>query len=48
MATVTLSIPDKLKGEMRRHPDIKWSHVFRSMILSRIRQLERLENEGDA
>ena len=29
MATVTLSIPDELKKEMDKFPEVKWSEVLR-------------------
>ena len=43
MATVTLSIPDELKKKMDKRPGIKWSEIFRRMIVSKIDQLKRLE-----
>jgi len=43
MATVTLSIPDELKSKIDKHPGIKWSEIFRKMIVSKIEQLKKLE-----
>lgn len=49
MANVTLSIPDELKKEMEKHSDIKWSDVFRSMIIRKVEQFRKfkeLEQKG--
>lgn len=43
MATITLSIPDELKKKMDSHPDIKWSEVFRRMIIRRVGELKKFE-----
>ena len=45
MATVTLSIPDELKKRMDKRPGIKWSEIFRRMIVSKIDQLKKLEGD---
>jgi len=42
MTNVTLSIPDELKEKMDKHPEIKWSEVFRNMILRKLEQLKKL------
>ena len=50
MATVTLSIPEELKEKMDAHPGIKWSEVFRNMIIRKVEQLkkfEELEQRGE-
>lgn len=50
MATVTLSISNELKQKMDHYHDIKWSEVFRRMILRKIgqiRKLEQLEQGGE-
>lgn len=36
MAHITLSIPDKLYDEMKRHPEIKWSEAARRGIQDRL------------
>ena len=43
MATVTLSIPDELKKRLDKHPGIKWSEVFRSIIIRKVEQLKKFE-----
>lgn len=43
MATVTLSISKELKDKMDAMPEVKWSEIFRSAILSKIKQLEKFE-----
>ncbi|MFH1359003.1 MAG: hypothetical protein ABIH37_03890 [archaeon] len=45
MATVTLSLPDEFKKLIDKHPGIKWSEIFRRMIVSKVEQLKRLEGE---
>lgn len=40
MATMTLAIPDGLREEMRKHPEVKWSEVARKAIAERIGKLE--------
>ena len=43
MATITLSLPDELKVLMEQHPEIKWSEVFRKMILLKLQHLKKLK-----
>jgi len=45
MATLTLSVSDKLKEIMDKHPEIKWSEIFRRMIVLKVEQLKRLEGD---
>jgi hypothetical protein len=47
MATVTLSIPDAVKKEMDRLPEIKWSEVFRNMIINKVELFKALQRKGD-
>ena len=47
MATITLSIPDAVKKEMDRFPEIKWSEVFRNMIIQKTELLKNLQAKGD-
>ncbi|HLD04362.1 MAG TPA: hypothetical protein VJG90_01460 [Candidatus Nanoarchaeia archaeon] len=35
MAHITLSIPDEVYKEMKRHPEIKWSEVARQSIIEK-------------
>ncbi|MEK6952683.1 MAG: hypothetical protein AABX29_06745 [Nanoarchaeota archaeon] len=43
MATVTLSIPEEMKRLMDAMPEIKWSEVFRNIIIRKVKQLEKFE-----
>jgi len=36
MATVTLSISDRLKSRMNEHPEINWAELSRQSILKRL------------
>jgi len=47
MATITLSIPDTVKKEMDKFPEIKWSEVFRNMIIRKIEIFKKLQKKGD-
>lgn len=50
MATVTLSIPHELKKRLDEHPNIKWSEIFRRMIIRKIeeeRKVEELRKRGE-
>lgn len=40
MAHITLSIPDKVYGEMKKHPEIKWSEAARRGIVQQLVQVE--------
>jgi len=41
MATVTLSIPDELKKEMDKFPEVKWSEVLREITIRKVKQLKK-------
>lgn len=43
MTTLTLSVPEESKKIIDRHPEIKWSEVFRRMIVLKILQLKKLK-----
>lgn len=47
MATVTLSIPHAVKKEMDKFPEIKWSEVFRNMIIKKTQLLKNLKARGE-
>ena len=47
MATVTLSIPSAVKKEMDKFSEIKWSEVFRTMIIKKTQLLKRLKARGE-
>lgn len=42
MANITLSIPEELKKEMEKFPEINWSEVARNSIKQKISQLNFL------
>ncbi len=42
MANITLSIPDELKEEMSKFPEINWSEVARASIKQKIADLKFL------
>ena len=35
MAHITLSVPDEVHKEMKRHPEIKWSEIARQSIIEK-------------
>ena len=41
MAHITLSIPDPVYMEMKRHPEIKWSEVARQAIIGKTMLLKK-------
>ncbi len=41
MAHVTLSVPDEVYEEMKRHPEIKWSEVARKSIIEKTTLLRK-------
>jgi hypothetical protein len=43
MANITLSIPEELKKEMEKFPEINWSEVARDSIKKKITQLTFLK-----
>ena len=43
MANLTLSIPDDLYGEMKKHPEIRWSEVARQSLRTKLQDLRRLD-----
>jgi len=43
MANITLSIPEDLKKEMEKFPEINWSEVARDSIRKKIAQLSFLK-----
>ncbi|TFG05742.1 MAG: hypothetical protein EU536_00780 [Promethearchaeota archaeon] len=42
MANITLSIPDELKDEMNKFPEINWSEVARASIKQKLADLKFL------
>jgi hypothetical protein len=50
MASFTVSIPDELKKELDRHPEINWAEYLKSRFELKIKQLrkfEELTNSGE-
>ena len=47
MATITLSLSEELKAKLDKHPEIKWSEVFRNMIIRKVEQLKKLRARGE-
>ena len=43
MANITLSIPDDIRRNMRKYPEIKWSEVVRKAILEYLDKLRGSE-----
>lgn len=43
MANLTLSIPNDLHEEMKRHPEIRWSEVARQALRRKLDDLRRLD-----
>ena len=43
MATITLSIPDETRKEMKKHSEIKWGEIARKAIIKRIEDLKTLD-----
>lgn len=43
MANLTLSVPDALHEEMRKHPEIRWSEVARQALAKKLEDLRRLD-----
>ena len=41
MANITLSVPEELKKEMERFPEINWSVIVRSAIKHRLIMLQK-------
>ena len=47
MATVTLSIPDELKKKLDSMPEVKWSEVFRGIIIRKVEQLRKFQQMSE-
>ena len=43
MVNLTLSIPEELKKELDRHPEMNWSEVARQAFKEKVAKLEILE-----
>jgi hypothetical protein len=43
MTNLTLSLPDDLYDEMKKHPEIRWSEVARQALVKKLDDLRRLD-----
>ncbi len=43
MANLTLSVPDELYEELKKHPEIRWSEVARQALAKKVEDLRRLD-----
>ena len=43
MTNLTLSVPDELHKEMKKHPEIRWSEVARQALAKKLDDLRRLD-----
>lgn len=43
MANLTLSVPEDLYQEMKKHPEIRWSEVARQALAKKLQDLRRLD-----
>lgn len=43
MTNLTLSVPDDLYEEMKKHPEIRWSEVARQALVKKLGDLRRLD-----
>ncbi len=43
MSNITLSLPEKVRREMRRFSEVKWSEVARKAIINRLETLRLAE-----
>ena len=49
MATFTVSIPEEIKKEMDKHPEINWAEYLKQRFEIRLKELEKFEalkNQG--
>ena len=43
MVSITLAVPEELKKEMEKHPEMNWSAIARSAIKERLEMLEKFD-----
>lgn len=43
MVSITLSVPEELKKEMDKHPELNWSEIARQAITEKIRILKKMD-----
>ncbi len=47
MAHITLSVPEQVYKEMKKHPEIKWSEVARKSIIEKTNLLKKSMHAND-
>lgn len=47
MAHITLSVPDELYDEMKKHPEVKWTEIARTAIADYLNQLQGTSNSKE-
>jgi len=43
MVSITLAVPEELKEDMERHPELNWSEVARQAIKEKLLVLKRMD-----
>lgn len=43
MVSITLSVPEELKGEMGKHPEMNWSEIARQAIREKLALLKKMD-----
>ena len=43
MVSLTLSVPEELKKEMDKHPEMNWSEIARNSIKKRLKIIKKFE-----
>ena len=47
MTHITLSVPNEVHKEMKRHPEIKWSEIVRRSIMLKVAELKKTMKSKD-
>ena len=43
MVSITLSVPEEIREMMKKHPEINWSGLVRSMLIEKAKQMQMRE-----
>jgi len=43
MVSITLAVPEEMKNEMDKHPEMNWSEIARQAIREKLMILERMD-----
>ena len=46
MVTFTVSMPEELKKEMDKHPDINWAEYIKKRFEQKLKEFQELKNMG--